>query len=180
MDKSNIDIFLENNRLYADGQSTHKQLTLASNPTSHPDARRVACMDARHDVEDLRVCSPAKRTSSAMRGYGHRGCDSLPDHFAPPAEHQRNHPHPPHPLRVLAFTDDLLKAGLEGDPAAEKLIGQATNRTFVTTGKASASPIAFHAFRFRGQPDTGRSAQRAATRAWSVSHGTSDAACRPY
>lgn len=99
MDKSNIDIFLENNRLYADGQSTHKQLTLASNPTSHPDARRVACMDARHDVEDLRVCSPAKRTSSAMRGYGHRGCDSLPDHFAPPAEHQRNHPHPPHPLR---------------------------------------------------------------------------------
>lgn len=61
---------------------------------------------------------------------------------------------------MLAFTDDLLKAGLEGDPAAEKLIGQATNRTFVTTGKASASPIAFHAFRFRGQPDTGRSAQR--------------------
>lgn len=53
MDKSNIDIFLENNRLYADGQSTHKQLTLASNPTSHPDARRVACMDARLDVEDL-------------------------------------------------------------------------------------------------------------------------------
>ena len=29
---------------------------------------------------------------------------------------------------MLAFTDDLLKAGLEGDPAAEKLLGQAPRR----------------------------------------------------
>lgn len=36
---------------------------------------------------------------------------------------------------MLAFTDDLLKAGLEGDPAAEKLIGQATSRPFVSRAR---------------------------------------------
>jgi carbonic anhydrase len=31
---------------------------------------------------------------------------------------------------MLAFRDDLLKAGLEGDPAAESLLGKATGRAF--------------------------------------------------
>jgi carbonic anhydrase len=48
---------------------------------------------------------------------------------------------------MLAFTDDLLKAGLEGDPAAEKLLGQATGRAFTSCKMGSTEPAAFHAFR---------------------------------
>jgi carbonic anhydrase len=48
---------------------------------------------------------------------------------------------------MLAFTDDLLKAGLEGDAAAEKLLGQATQRKFTSCKKCSATPSQFHAFR---------------------------------
>lgn len=39
---------------------------------------------------------------------------------------------------MLAFTDDLLKAGLEGDPAAEKLLGQATGRATQSRQNASS------------------------------------------
>ena len=48
---------------------------------------------------------------------------------------------------MLAFTDDLLKAGLEGDPAAEKLLGQATARAFTSCKSCASTPSAFHAFR---------------------------------
>ena len=48
---------------------------------------------------------------------------------------------------MLAFTDDLLKAGLEGDAAAEKLLGQATGRAFTSCKKCAATPAQFHAFR---------------------------------
>jgi Carbonic anhydrase len=54
---------------------------------------------------------------------------------------------------MLAFTDDLLKAGLlEGDPAAEKVLVQVTGHPFTTTGKASSSPVAFHPFRGQIEP----------------------------
>jgi len=46
---------------------------------------------------------------------------------------------------MLAFTDDLLKAVLEGDPAAEKLLGQATGRAFTTC--ESTTRAQFQAFR---------------------------------
>jgi carbonic anhydrase len=36
---------------------------------------------------------------------------------------------------MLAFRDDLLKAGLEGDPAAESLLGKATGRAFSRAAK---------------------------------------------
>jgi carbonic anhydrase len=48
---------------------------------------------------------------------------------------------------MLAFTDDLLQAGLEGDPAASDLLGKATSRKFVSPQRSSSSPAAFHAFR---------------------------------
>jgi carbonic anhydrase len=48
---------------------------------------------------------------------------------------------------MLAFTDDLLKSGLEGDPAAVQLLGQATGRRFASCQAASATPAAFLAFR---------------------------------
>ena len=53
---------------------------------------------------------------------------------------------------MLAFTDDLLKAGLEGDPAAEKLLGQATGRAFTSCKTAASTPTAFHAFRGALEP----------------------------
>jgi len=48
---------------------------------------------------------------------------------------------------MLAFTDDLLKAGLEGDPAASDLLSKATGRKFVPTKTSAASPAHFYAFR---------------------------------
>lgn len=53
---------------------------------------------------------------------------------------------------MLAFTDDLLKAGLEGDPAAEKLLGQATHRAFESCDKCASMRSQFHAFRGAIEP----------------------------
>ena len=48
---------------------------------------------------------------------------------------------------MLAFTDDLLKAGLEGDPTAEELLGKATGRKFTSCNHSASTPAQFHAFR---------------------------------
>ena len=45
------------------------------------------------------------------------------------------------PCGMLAFTDDLLKAGLEGDRAAEKLLGQATAAFGQSRPPSSPKPI---------------------------------------
>ena len=72
------------------------------------------------------------------------------------------------------FACDRLKAGLEGDAAAEKLLGQATGRTFVSTGKASSSPVAFHAFRGALEPlDSPRDEKNMERLAWDVRRGIS-------
>jgi carbonic anhydrase len=82
---------------------------------------------------------------------------------------------------MLAFTDDLLKAGLEGDRAAEKLLGQATNRSFKSCKKASATPAAFHAFRgpieALDAPRNERSTERLA---WDVRRGISAIMNHPW
>jgi len=82
---------------------------------------------------------------------------------------------------MLAFTDDLLAAGLEGDPAAEALLGKATGRAFVSCKKSSASPSAFHAFRgpitpLDAPPDT-KSRERLA---WNVRRGMSSILNHPW
>jgi carbonic anhydrase len=70
---------------------------------------------------------------------------------------------------MLAFTDDLLKAGLEGDRAAEKLLGRATGRKFKSVKKASAMPAQFHAFRGPIEPlDAPRSAASTERLQWDV------------
>ena len=145
----NTDKFLENNKLYASGQQVHK----ASHPGKQPinPARHVAvvaCMDARLDVEDLLGLQTGDAhiirnaggvvTDDAIR------CLIISHHLLNTNEiilihHTR--------CGMLAFTDDLLKAGLEGDPAAEKLLGQATGRKFVSCNKSAATPAQFHAFR---------------------------------
>ena len=56
----------------------------------------------------------------------------MPDHLTSLTQHQRDHLiHHTH-CGMLVFTDDLLKAVLEGDPAAEKLLGQATGHAFTS------------------------------------------------
>ena len=48
---------------------------------------------------------------------------------------------------MLAFTDDLLKAGLEGDARAASVLSSATGRAFVPAHASSSSPASFFAFR---------------------------------
>jgi carbonic anhydrase len=82
---------------------------------------------------------------------------------------------------MLAFTDDLLKAGLEGDPAAERLLGQATGRTFVGCKKSAATPAAFHAFRGQIEPlDAPRSASNTERLQWDVRRGMSSIVNHPW
>ncbi|MGH7331937.1 MAG: beta-class carbonic anhydrase, partial [Candidatus Rokuibacteriota bacterium] len=82
---------------------------------------------------------------------------------------------------MLAFTDDLLKAGLEGDAAAEKLLGQATGRAFVSCQKSAAAPSAFHAFRGLIEPlDAPRDAKNMERLAWDVRRGMSSILNHPW
>lgn len=149
MSESTTDQFLGNNKLYADGEALHKPTH--PGPQAIQPSRRVAvvaCMDARIDVEDLLGLQTGEAhiirnaggvvTDDAIR------CLIISHHLLNTNEiilihHTR--------CGMLAFTDDLLKAGLEGDPAAEELLGKATNRKFVACKTSSATPSAFHAFR---------------------------------
>ena len=143
------DKFLENNKLYASGQQVHKSSHPGEqpiNPAKH--VAVVACMDARLDVEDLLGLETGDAhiirnaggviTDDAIR------CLIISHHLLNTNEiilihHTR--------CGMLAFSDDLLKAGLEGDPAAEDLLGQATGRKFTSCNHSSSTPAQFHAFR---------------------------------
>jgi carbonic anhydrase len=82
---------------------------------------------------------------------------------------------------MLAFTGDLLKAGLEGDKAAEKLLGQATGRKFKSCKKSAATPAAFHAFRGPlEQLDAARDAKQMERLAWDVRRGMSSILNHPW
>ena len=149
MSKSMTDQYLENNQQYANGQALHKP----NHPGKQPiqPAKRVAvvaCMDARLDVEDLLGLQTGDahiiRNAGGVVTEDAIRCLIISHHLLNTNEiilihHTR--------CGMLAFTDDLLKAGLEGDPAAEQLLGQATGRSFTSCHKHSSSPAAFHAFR---------------------------------
>jgi carbonic anhydrase len=53
---------------------------------------------------------------------------------------------------MLAFKDDLLRAGLEGDPNAVAALSGAVGRTFVSPGVSMADPAHFAAFRGGATP----------------------------
>ena len=149
MTKSITDHCLENNQSYSDGQSVHE----SSHPGEQPiqPAQRlavVACMDARIDVEDLLGLKTGDahiiRNAGGVVTEDTIRCLIISHHLLNTNEiilihHTR--------CGMLAFTDDLLKAGLEGDEAAENLLGQATGRSFESCKTSSAMPSAFHAFR---------------------------------
>jgi len=149
MANTHTDNLLGNNAQYAGGKVAHKATYpghLPIQPSKH--VAVLACMDARLDVEDLLGLQTGEAhiirnaggvvTNDAIR------CLIISHHLLDTDEiilihHTR--------CGMLAFTDDLLKAGLEGDSAAEKLLGQATGRKFVSCHASSAEPAQFHAFR---------------------------------
>lgn len=148
------DRLLENNKKYAAGQGTHRP----EHPGKQPirPARRVAvvaCMDARLAVEDLLGLQTGE--AHIIRNAGGIVAEDtirslvISHHLLDTREiilvhHTR--------CGMLAFTDDLLKAGLEGDPSAAALLSKATQRAFVPTGTSSSSPSGFFAFRGALEP----------------------------
>lgn len=149
MSKSMTDQYLENNKRYAAGETIHKSGYPGKQPIQP--AKRVAvvaCMDARLDVEDMLGLQTGDahiiRNAGGVVNEDVIRCLIISHHLLNTQEimlihHTR--------CGMLAFTDDLLKAGLEGDPAAEKLLGQATGREFKSCQSCAPTPAAFHAFR---------------------------------
>ena len=183
MAKSQTDQCLENNQGYADGKGLHQSAHPGKQPIQP--ARHVAvvaCMDARMDVEDRRGLQTGDAhiirnaggvvTDDAIR------CLIISHHLLNTREiilihHTR--------CGMLAFTDDLLKLGLEGDPAASQLLGQATGRAFTSCGKCASTPAQFHAFRGDLEPlDAPRSEAQLQRLEWDVRRGMSTILNHPW
>jgi len=183
MAQSHTDQYLGNNQKYASGDAIHKPAYPGKQPIQP--AKRVAvvaCMDARLDVEDLLGLQTGDAhiirnaggvvTDDAIR------CLIISHHLLNTNEfilihHTR--------CGMLAFTDDLFKAGLEGDPAAEKLLSQATARKFVSCKKSAATPSQFHAFRGPIEPlDAPRSETSIERLAWDVRRSMSRILNHPW
>ncbi len=179
----NTDKYLENNKLYASGQAVHKPTYPGKqpiNPAKH--VAVVACMDARLDVEDLLGLQTGDahiiRNAGGVVSDDTIRCLVISHHLLNTNEiilihHTR--------CGMLAFTDDLLKAGLEGDPAAEKLLAQATGRAFTSCKKSAAMPSSFHAFRGQLEPlDGPRNAKQTERLEWDVRRGMSSILNHPW
>jgi carbonic anhydrase len=179
----NTDKYLENNKLYASGQAVHKPTHPGKqpiNPAKH--VAVVACMDARIDVEDLLGLQTGDahiiRNAGGVVTDDTIRCLIISHHLLNTNEiilihHTR--------CGMLAFSDDLLKAGLEGDPAAEKLLGQATGRAFTSPKKSASMPSAFHAFRGPLEPLDGPcDAKQTERLEWDVRRGMSSILNHPW
>lgn len=183
MGDSMTDKFLENNKLYANGEAVHKP-THPGQQAIQPSKRVavVACMDARIDVEDLLGLQTGEahiiRNAGGVVTEDTIRCLIISHHLLNTNEfilihHTR--------CGMLAFTDDLLKAGLEGDPAAEELLGKATNREFVACKTASATPSAFHAFRGAIEPlDSPRDEHNTQRLTWDVRRSMASVLNHPW
>ena len=183
MASSMTDSYLENNRQYSRGETLHKSAYPGKQPIQ-PSKRVavVACMDARLDVEDLLGLQTGDahiiRNAGGVVNDDAIRCLIISHHLLNTNEivlihHTR--------CGMLAFTDDLLKAGLEGDPAATKLLGQATARAFTSCGKCAATPAAFNAFRGQIEPlDAPRDAKNIERLQWDVRRGISAIVNHPW
>jgi carbonic anhydrase len=183
MGNSVTDRYLGNNERYASGEAIHRP-TYPGKQAIQP-ARRlavVACMDARLDVEDLLGLQTGDahiiRNAGGVITEDAIRCLIISHHLLNTNEivlihHTR--------CGMLAFTDDLLEAGLEGDPAAEKLLAQATGRAFTSCRASAASPAAFHAFRGQIEPlDAPRDAKNTERLEWDVRRGISSILGHPW
>jgi carbonic anhydrase len=183
MGKLSTDQFLENNQKYSSGQAQHKSAYPGKQPIQ-PSKRVavVACMDARLDVEDLLGLQTGEahiiRNAGGVVTEDAIRCLIISHHLLNTNEiilihHTR--------CGMLAFTDDLLKAGLEGDPAAEKLLGQATGRAFTSCKASATTPSAFHAFRGPIEAlDAPRDAKNTERLTWDVRRGMSSILNHPW
>jgi carbonic anhydrase len=164
------DSYVGNNKQYASGQAVHKPGYPGKqpiNPAKH--VAVVACMDARLDVEDLLGLQTGD--AHIIRNAGGVVTDDAIRCLV--IHHTR--------CGMLAFSDDLLKAGLEGDPAAEKLLQQATSRAFTSCKKHASTPAQFHAFRGPLEPlDAPRSAKQTERLEWDVRRGMSAILNHPW
>ncbi|MGY4107850.1 beta-class carbonic anhydrase [Aeromonas encheleia] len=183
MATSKTDQYLVNNKRYALGEAVHQPLYPGKQPIQP--ARRVVvvtCMDARIDVEDLLGLQTGDahiiRNAGGVVSDDTIRCLIISHHLLNTDEiilihHTR--------CGMLAFTDDLFKAGLEGDPRAEALLGQATGRAFTSCKKSSATPSAFHAFRGQIEPlDSPRDERNMERLAWDVRRGMSAVLNHPW
>lgn len=148
------DEVLRNNEQYANGQASHR--SVHPGPQKIQPARRlavVACMDARLCVEDLLGLQTGDAHVIRNAG-GVIDADAIRSLVISHHLLDTNEIVLVHHTRcgMLGFTDDLLKAGLEGDPGAEALLAKATGRRFTSCKAAAATPEAFHAFRGRLLP----------------------------
>ena len=183
MADQNTDKCLTNNAQYAKGKAIHKPVYPGQQPIQ-PSKRLavIACMDARIDVEDLLGLQTGEahiiRNAGGVVTEDAIRCLIISHHLLDTNEivlihHTR--------CGMLAFTDDLLKAGLEGDKPAEKLLGQATGRKFKSCKKASAHPSAFHAFRGSLEPlDAPSSDGQIERLSWDVRRGMSSILNHPW
>jgi carbonic anhydrase len=177
------DTCLEQNARYAAGEELHRPKHPGGQPISP--ARRlavVACMDARLDVEDLLGIQTGDahiiRNAGGVVTDDVIRCLIISHHLLNTNEIVLIH-HTK--CGMLAFTDDLLKAGLEGDSAAAGLLSQATGRAFMPCGCSSASPPAFHAFRGAPEPlDAPRSATNIERLSWDVRRGMAAIHSHPW
>lgn len=183
MAQSNTDALLENNKRYASGQQLHTS-GYPGNQGIQP-AKRVAvvaCMDARLDVEDMLGLQTGEAhiirnaggviTEDAIRSL------IISHHLLNTNEiilihHTR--------CGMLAFTDELLKAGLEGDPIAKKTLCQATGRTFESCERSATEPEQFHAFRGQVEPLDGPTTDQSRQRlTWDVRRSMSRLLNHPW
>jgi carbonic anhydrase len=183
MANSLTDKCLDNNKQYASGQAPHKPVYPGKQPIQ-PSKRVavVACMDARLDVEDLLGLQTGEahiiRNAGGVVSDDAIRCLIISHHLLNTNEiilvhHTR--------CGMLAFTDDLLKMGLEGEPAVEKLLQQVTGRAFASCKKAAAMPSSFHAFRGALEPlDAARSAKQTERLEWDVRRGMSSILNHPW
>lgn len=174
---------LAHNAQYASGTPRHTPAYPGPQPIQ-PATRLavVACMDARLDVEDLLGLQTGD--AHIIRNAGGVVTEDvlrsliISHHLLNTTEimlihHTR--------CGMLAFTDDLLKAGLEGDPAAETLLRQATGRAFTSGQHSAATPAAFHTFRGVSEPlDAPRDARNMERLAWDVRRGMSAILHHPW
>ncbi len=183
MANSMTDSYLDNNKKYASGEATHKPGYPGKQPIQpSKHVAVVACMDARLDVEDLLGLQTGEahiiRNAGGVVSDDTIRCLIISHHLLDTNEiilihHTR--------CGMLAFTDDLLKMGLEGDPGVEKLLGQVTGREFTSSKKASSMPSSFHAFRGEIEPlDSPRDEKNIERLSWDVRRGMSSILNHPW
>ena len=146
-----IDDLLKNNKAYAGNSANAGDLGLPIRPSKR--VAVVACMDARLDVNKLLglrvgeahvirnaggvITEDAIRNLIISHHLLNTECWMLIHHTR---------------CGMLAFKDDLLRAGLEGDPNAVAALSGAVGRTFVSPGVSMADPAHFAAFRGGATP----------------------------